>query len=283
VASGGASPYTSHAGKCRQEDFMLKLYHGRTSVCSVKTRLAFAEKGVNFDSHLMTLQGDQFDPAYMKLNPNAVVPTLVHDDKVIIESTVIMHYIDDLFPDPPLMPRDPFARSKVHMTTKLMDEYVHNCCTVLTFATANRQSLLKKSAEQLETELAKSPSKARAEVKRQVYHFGLDAPVVIDALRHHQKLLNRIDAAMKEGPYIAGAAYSLADIAATPYIWRLTKLRLSRLWDDRPGVARWYERIQQRPTFAKAVEGWLTKAEHDRYDKFEPDPWPKVRLLLQTA
>jgi hypothetical protein len=56
---------------------------------------------------------------------------------------------------------------------------VHNCCTVLTFATVNRQSLLKKSAEELETELAKSPSKARAEVKRQVYHHGLDAPIVV--------------------------------------------------------------------------------------------------------
>ena len=262
---------------------MLRLYHGRTSVCSVKARLVFAEKGVDFESQLMTLQGDQYDPAYMKLNPNAVVPTLVHDDRVIIESTAIMHYVDDLFLDPPLMPRDPFARSKVHMTTKLMDEYVHNCCTVLTFATVNRQGLLKKSVEELEAELAKSPSRARAEVKRQVYHHGLDAPVVVDALRHHQKLLNRIDAAMREGPYIAGADYSLADVAATPYIWRLTKLRLSRLWDDRPGVARWYERIQQRPSFAKAVEGWLTRAEHDRYDNFEPDPWPKVRQLLQAA
>jgi hypothetical protein len=60
------------------------------------------------------------------------------------------------------------------MTTKLMDEYVHNCCTVLTFATVNRQSLLKKSAEELETELATSPSRARAEVKRQDYLHGLD-------------------------------------------------------------------------------------------------------------
>jgi len=262
---------------------MLKLYHGRTSVCSVKARLVFAEKDVDFDSQLMTLQGDQYEPDYMKLNPNAVVPTLVHDDKVITESTVIMHYVDDLFAERPLMPRDAYARSKVHMTTKLMDEYVHNCCTVLSFATANRPALLKKTAEQLEADLAKTPSKSRAEVKRQVYHHGLDAPVVLDALRHHMTLLNRIDAAMQDGPYIAGSDYSLADAAATPYIWRLTKLRLSRLWDDKPGVARWYERIQVRPSFDKAVEGWLTQAEHDRYAAFEPDPWPKVSALLQAA
>ena len=66
---------------------MLTLYHGRTSVCSLKTRLALAEKGVGFESKLLTLRGDQFDPAYMQLNPNAVVPTLVHDGRVIIEST----------------------------------------------------------------------------------------------------------------------------------------------------------------------------------------------------
>ena len=53
---------------------MLTLYHGRTSVCSLKTRLALAEKGIDFDSKLLTLRGDQFDPAYMALNPNAVVP-----------------------------------------------------------------------------------------------------------------------------------------------------------------------------------------------------------------
>ena len=44
-----------------------------------------------------------------------------------------------------------------------------------------------------------------------------------------------------------------------------------------------YPRVQQRPSFAKAVEGWLTKTEHDRYDNFEPDPWPKVRMLLHAA
>jgi glutathione S-transferase len=44
---------------------MLTLHHGRTSVCSIKARLALAEKGVDWDSKLLTLRGDQFDPAYM--------------------------------------------------------------------------------------------------------------------------------------------------------------------------------------------------------------------------
>jgi glutathione S-transferase len=262
---------------------MLKLYHGRTSVCSVKARLALAERDLEFDSQLLTLRGDQFDPAYMALNPNAVVPTLVHDGNVIIESTVIMHYVDDAFPGAPLMPSDPLARSKVHMTTKLMDEYVHNSCTILTFATANRVHLLKLKPEELEAELAKSPSKARADAKRQVAQLGLDAPLVVDALRNQKTLLDRIETAMASGPYLAGTDYSLGDIAATPYIWRLDMLKLARIWDKRPGVAAWYERVRARPSFAKAVDSWLTQADRDRYTSFEPDPWPKVQEILQAA
>jgi glutathione S-transferase len=260
---------------------VLKLYHGTTSVCSLKARLTLAEKGLSWESQLLTLRGDQFDPPYMKLNPNAVVPTLVHDGKVIIESTVIMHYLDDAFPDPPLMMTAPAERADVHMTTKLMDEYVHNSCTVLTFATANRASLLRMSAEELEAELAKSPSRSRADAKREVAKHGLDAPLVAQALHDHEKLLDRIEAAMQAGPYIAGERYSLADIAATPYVWRLDKLRLARMWEHRPGVAAWYRRIRERPSFAAAIENWLSPADVERYANFAPDPWPKVSEILR--
>jgi glutathione S-transferase len=158
---------------------------------------------------------------------------------------------------------------------------VHNCCTVLTFATANRQNLLQLSPAALEAELAKSPSRSRAEAKRQVAKDGLDAPIVMDALRQHEKLLAWIEGA--PGPFLAGAAYSLADAAATPYIWRLDMLRLARLWEDRPNVAAWYERMRRRPSFATAVEAWLTPADRDRYANFAPDPWPKVSALLRAA
>lgn len=261
---------------------MLTLYQGRTSVCSVKARLALAEKGVDFESRLLTLRGDQYAPAYMKLNPNAVVPTLVHDEKVIIESTVIMHYIDECFPGSALMPADPFARTKARMTAKLMDEYVHPACTTLTFATANRAALARLSPEELEAQLAKSPNTNKAEVKRQVVTQGLDAPVVADALHDYMKLLDRIEVAMADGPYIAGSDWSLAEAAATPYVWRLDKLKLARLWDKRPGVAGWYERVRSRPSFKAAVDDWLTPAEHERYAN-TPDPWPKVQEILRAA
>src|SRR5258708_25873455 len=67
---------------------MLELYHSINSVCAQKVRIALAEKGLQATEHLMTLRSDQFDPAYMKLNPNAVVPTLIHDGNVIVESSV---------------------------------------------------------------------------------------------------------------------------------------------------------------------------------------------------
>jgi glutathione S-transferase len=261
---------------------MLTLYHGRTSVCSIKARLALAEKGVEFESRVMTLRGDQFDPGYMKLNPNAVVPTLVHDGRVVIESTVVMHHVDEAFGGAPLMPADPPARAQVRMTEKLMDEHVHVSCMTITFATANRASLARLSPEEMNAELAKAPDPVRSEIKRQVVAHGLDAAPVAEALRQQEHLLDRIEAAMRHGAYLAGGEWSLADAAATPYVWRLDKLKLARLWDTRPGVAAWYQRIRQRPSFKTAVEDWVTPADHERYAK-EPDPWPKVSAILRAA
>jgi glutathione S-transferase len=261
---------------------MLTLYHGRTSVCSIKVRLALAEKGVSFESRLMTLRGDRFDPGYTKLNPNAVVPTIVHDGRVVVESTVIMHYVDEAFPGAVLMPADPLAGSKARMMTKLMDEHVHVSCMTLTFATANRGWLARMTPQETEAELAKSPDRKRAEIKRQVITHGLDAPPVVDAVRQHQKLLDAIEGATQNGPYIAGQQWSLADAAATPYVWRLDKLKLARMWDGRPGVLAWYDRVRSRPSFKVAVEDWLSPADTERYAQ-APDPWPKVHDILQAA
>ena len=65
---------------------MITLYHHGSSVCAAKVRIVLAEKSVPWEGvYVDILRGDQFDPAYVKLNPKAVVPTLVHDGKIIIE------------------------------------------------------------------------------------------------------------------------------------------------------------------------------------------------------
>jgi glutathione S-transferase len=125
---------------------MLELYHSINSVCAQKVRIALREKGQEAKDHIMTLRGDQYESAYLKLNPNGVVPTLIHDGEPITESSLILYYIDDAFPEPPLMPRQSRQRHRVRMYNKLIDEYVHNSCTILTFATAIlRLELLKLS------------------------------------------------------------------------------------------------------------------------------------------
>lgn len=69
---------------------MLELYHNAASTCSQKVRLILAEKGLSYERHAVDLiSGEQHDPDYVRLNPNHVVPTLVHDAAVLAESTLI--------------------------------------------------------------------------------------------------------------------------------------------------------------------------------------------------
>ena len=75
---------------------MLELYNAPQSTCSQKVRLTLAEKGLEFVEHKLKLfRNDQLKPEYLKLNPNGVVPTLVDGGVQIIDSSVIMEYLDE--------------------------------------------------------------------------------------------------------------------------------------------------------------------------------------------
>src|SRR5207244_2069156 len=74
----------------------LELYHHGSLVCAAKVRFTLMEKGLEWKGHYLDLlKGEHFNPQYLKLNPKAVVPTLVHDGQVLVESTVICEYLDD--------------------------------------------------------------------------------------------------------------------------------------------------------------------------------------------
>ena len=102
---------------------MLTLYDFGNSVCCQKVRITLVEKGLTWEARKVDLfKTEQYDPEYLKLNPKGVVPTLVHDGTPVIESTLICEYLDDTFPDPPLMPKDPAGRARMRLWSKFVDE-----------------------------------------------------------------------------------------------------------------------------------------------------------------
>ena len=262
---------------------MLELYHNINSVCAQKVRIALEEKGQQAEEHVLTLRGDQNEPAYLKLNPSGVVPTLVHDGTPVVESSLILYYIDEAFPAPPLMPKAPLARLRVRLYNKLIDEYVHNSCTILTFATAFRPNFLKLPREVWLAEINKAPLKRRTVYKRSVIEHGLDSEFVADALAQHQKLLSWMAHALARAPYLAGESFSNAECAVIPYILRLELLRLEALWAEHPAIADWWARMRARPSVKAAIFDRMTEKDWAPFKGLEPDPWPKVEELLQRG
>jgi glutathione S-transferase len=262
---------------------MMELYHNINSVCAQKVRIALNEKGQEAKDHILTLRGDQNDPTYLKLNPSGVVPTLIHDGRPIVESSLILYYIDEVFPDPPLMPKEPRLRHRVRMYNKLIDEYMHNACTIMTFATAFRPNFLKMPREAWLAEISKAPLKRRAEYKRSVIEHGLDSEFVIDALAQHRKLLSWMADSLKEGRYLAGNSFSNADAAVIPYILRLELLRLGRIWAQLPVIADWWALMRERSSVKAAIFDRMTDVDWAPFKNLAPEPWPKVQELLKAA
>ncbi|MEK7943533.1 glutathione S-transferase family protein [Pigmentiphaga sp. YJ18] len=262
---------------------MLELYHAINSVCAQKVRLALAEKGLQAQDHMLKLNGDQYDPAYLKLNPNGVVPTLVHDGHVVLESTVMLYYLDDVFPQPALMPADPLGKVKVHLINKLVDEYVHNACIVLTFAIAFRPALLSKPPEEREASFGRSPIRNRAEYKRDVVQHGLASAFVTGAVQDMVKLVTAIDKSLDGGSYIAGEAWSNAEAAVIPYMLRLELLGLSGLWESLPAVSRWWTRVRARASTQEAIFQRMTEVNWAPFKSIHPDPWPQIQALAGGA
>src|SRR5262245_43160204 len=133
---------------------MLLLYHSRASVASIKVRLVLSEKGLPWQGKILNLhRGDQFQPEYRKINPNAVVPTLVNDGLSIAESTIIIAYLDEAFPSPALMPAEPYQRAVARAWMKRVDD-LHAHCVALTFAIAFRQRFLGRTPEEIDAHFA---------------------------------------------------------------------------------------------------------------------------------
>ena len=239
---------------------MIELYHNAASTCSQKVRLVLEEKGIEWASRdVDLLSGAQHDAEYVKLNPNHVVPTLVHDEHVLIESTLINDYLDDVFPDVPMRSADPVLRHAAGLWIKRVDSKVHPAAGVITFAIGPRAILLQQPEEVRERNIAAIPDPARRAARRSVIENGVKAPEFAGALGQFLDLIDEMDAELSPGDWLSGERFGLADACVLPYVFRLDQMAMGSLLstETRPNVADWYGRMQALPSYEKAVTGWL--------------------------
>jgi glutathione S-transferase len=233
---------------------MLKLYNAPHSTCSQKVRICLAEKDLPFEDIRLDLgKGkDQLKPEYLKLNPNGVVPTLVDDGDVIIDSSVICEYLDEKYPTPRLTPADVAQRAKMRAWMRYFEEVPTVAVRVPSF----NMGFLPRYAGLDEARFRSEQSDIRP-IRKHFYRrmgtTGFRRAEVEAALDQIDSTCARMDAALAAGPWLMGAQYTLADIVVTPSIDRMADLGYSIIWSDKyPRVTAWYARMQARPAFQQA-------------------------------
>lgn len=267
---------------------MLELYHHGSSVCAAKVRFALAEKGLEWRGRYVDiLAGEQFTPEFLTVNPKAVVPALVHDGRVVPESTVICEYLEDIAPEPPLYPRDAYERAQARLWAKTVDEELHPACSALTYIVSHRHAILRSGADSFEAFLERGADEGRAarERKWQWIRYGLEAPGAAEQVRAYAAAIRRMQDALAERDWLVGERFSIADLAMAPYVNRLETLAMDGLWRDGrlPGVERWFERIRERRAFRDAITRWMPGDVAAEMHAHGRDAWPDVEAMLEAG
>ena len=264
----------------------LIVYDHFESVCCHKVRIVLAEKAVPHEiRHVPLEDGSHLGPdsELLRVNPKGVVPVIVHRGRTITESSIILEYLEDAFPQPALMPSDPYWRARRRLWARWIDEEMHvPHVAVISFAVcygkAFRQML--GSQENVDAYLDSIPDARLRASHRASFQDTLDSPELRRALHAWAAFLRVMDDTLAEVPWLAGPDYSLADIDVIPYLWRLRNLGLDRMWADRPRIADWLRRVSSRPSFTSAVAERQAPEWVAMMRQTGDAAWPNLQTLL---
>ncbi|WP_306261149.1 glutathione S-transferase family protein [Pararhizobium sp. IMCC21322] len=253
----------------------ITLYHSLTSVCSQKVRLTLAELGLGFQSRVMDLKkGDQFAPDYLKLNPNAVVPTLIDGTQVVLNSNTILQHL--------------CARNAAHpLSTATVDrqelcsqwferaDRLHVAIHAITYVSVNREKLLALSPEQREQRYQNIPDPVRSARLRRIVDDGFESAPVLAALETLNEILPKLQTALRGYRCLTGDRATLADFAMFPFVHRLHLLGFDPLWEE-GNLARWHGDMMQRPSFQTAIRTVVPASATDNFAASGKAAWPQL-------
>jgi glutathione S-transferase len=194
----------------------ITLYHDTPSSNSDRVKIALAEKGLSWEGVRVRLANkEQKKAEFLQLNPYGKIPVLAEDGKVLFESCIINEYLDEKYPNPPLMPKDPYLRGRGRVLVDYALNFTHEPYWAL------RGEMLK-------------PEAAR------------DATTVAEKRRVLTNLFLYMEAALGDKAYFLGDL-SLTDIAILPRLLRMESYGALPS-PSLPRLGAWLERMKERPS-----------------------------------
>jgi len=249
------------------------LLHFSGSSCSQKTRIFMNLKGIPWTSHPVDLAAQQnYTPWFLGINPRGLVPVLVHDGVVHIESNDILTYLDEIFPETELIPSD-LREESIDWLRE--EDGLHLDLRALTmrfvvpklFAAKKPQSLsiYEKTAGTVEG-LPDPHKEVELKFWRDYSREGISDAQARASVGRFEKIYTLLETRLRDQPYVMGEALSLVDIAWFIYTHRLSAAGYP-FEGLHPALHRWYLGLLAREEFSQEVRtplaiAWLTRGLH---------------------
>lgn len=249
-------PKINPANEAAKDLTGLHLFHAGWSNCSMRVRMTLEEKALSWTSHhLNTRVGEHITPEYFGIHPKGLVPALVDNGEVWVESADIIRYLDETYPGPRLVPDDEAGAALLSRWTHLASD-IH-VSAVKTYVYSNRSNTSRgRSATQLELYRSLQRDKELLD-----FHSRCSSGegLTDDDRQQAERLLNaafaELDTHLSENRWLAGNRFSLADITWVPLHYTLERAGFS--FSRFANVMSWARSIATRASFDEGVVKWF--------------------------
>jgi glutathione S-transferase len=233
----------------------LKYYHAEPLANSLKSMVPLIEKGLPWQSVYVDLHKfEQHEPWFTAVNPEGQVPVLDHDGVIITHTTVINEYLEDVFPEVPLRPRDPVGAARMRYWNKFCDEQVMNYVSM--HGWHRMVGIIARSVESGEFErLMERIPLPDQRIKWRTARSGFSEKDLAYATDKILYAVDKVEKQLGATAWIAGNDYTLADIN----FFSMCGVSVERMFPEMelgkrcPRVAAWIEKMRTRPAVKRAL------------------------------
>ncbi len=199
------------------------VYEHPLSPYAQKVKIALGEKGVPFETRMPDILGGSDRDEFAQMNPRLEVPTLIDGDQAIFDSTIILEYVEERWPEPRLLPATPAERARARMIEEVCDTYYE----AINWAIMEIRAFQRATGDAADRLLARASEQTAGVQAWLTRHLG-------------------------SAPYFGGTRFGWADCAVAPFVH--ASAGMGNAPAERSPLAAWLARIAERPAVAGTFE-----------------------------